>query len=175
MREEDTAPPTKLCRRCGTHFPLDEFLITGSAWSKPRAYCRPCRRAATRQSMRQIRARRLAAGVCEFCGDTPAAPARLCLVHWARAAGSEIGYGTLAGARQLVALLEAQDYRCALTGLPLVPGDNASLDHIVPRAKGGGHALDNLQWVLTEVNLARRVLSVEEFVALCRAVVAHQQ
>ncbi len=181
MPRKPTAPPaTKLCRRCGQTFPLSEFLRPNTkrvvAW--PWAYCPSCRRAATRDTMRRLRQRRLAAGVCEFCGEARAFDALYCLRHWVRGiTSSTLGRGGGKGAvvEAVLALLVAQDYRCALTGVPLVPGRNASLDHIVPKASGGSHEVANLQWVTTPVNWAKGVLSVGEFVALCRAVVAHQQ
>ncbi len=70
-------------------------------------------------------------------------------------------------------LWREQAGRCALTGADLVPGKTASIDHKIARAKGGGHNKENLQWVLKDVNGFKASASVDEFIAMCRAVVAH--
>jgi 5-methylcytosine-specific restriction endonuclease McrA len=65
------------------------------------------------------------------------------------------------------------DSSCALTGWPLEYGNTASIDHIVPKSRGGDNTLRNLRWVDKRVNYAKRDLTDHEFIALCRAVVAH--
>ena len=60
-----------------------------------------------------------------------------------------------------------QKGRCALTGRRL-DRTTAHLDHIVPIAKGGSHDIGNLRWLCHEANLAKRALSDDEFIALCR-------
>jgi len=69
-------------------------------------------------------------------------------------------------------LLEAQQYRCALTGRPLAP-DTASLDHILPIRSGGEHVISNAQVLHKNVNRAKTTMTNEEFVQLCREVVEH--
>jgi hypothetical protein len=65
------------------------------------------------------------------------------------------------------------DSTCALTGWPLEYGKTASIDHIIPKSRGGDSTLRNLRWVDKRVNFAKRDLSDEEFIVLCRAVVAY--
>ena len=60
---------------------------------------------------------------------------------------------------------------CALTGRRL-SRDNAHLDHIIARARGGSDRAENLRWLCTEANLARRELSDVEFIKLCSEVMA---
>lgn len=66
-----------------------------------------------------------------------------------------------ASKRELHALWVAQQGKCALTGLVIegVP----HLDHKVPVAAGGGHMIDNLQWVSPAANMAKLDRSVAEF------------
>lgn len=78
------------------------------------------------------------------------------------------GEVSLAG---VFAMLEKQSYRCALTGRPLAP-ENTSLDHLIPVSRGGAHCLGNGQLLQTEVNRAKAALTNDEFIALCREVVA---
>jgi len=74
--------------------------------------------------------------------------------------------------------LKAQDYKCALSGMPLtcdltkgvVSQTNASVDRIVA---GGAYTEDNIQMVCKSLNHWRADTSVEDFVAWCRKVVNH--
>jgi hypothetical protein len=77
----------------------------------------------------------------------------------------------------LLALHERQGGMCALSGAPLtcelVKGavcfTNASIDRIIP---GGAYSPDNIQLVCRHVNSWRSTMPVEDFVQVCRAVVA---
>lgn len=74
-------------------------------------------------------------------------------------------------ASQIMKLIESQSFRCALSGRELTP-ETASIDHITPLSRGGVHGLANI-WVLDHrVNVAKGTMSVDEFVAMCREVVA---
>lgn len=68
----------------------------------------------------------------------------------------------------LLTMWNQQEGRCGLTGRPLeMAAGRAQIDHIIPRARGGGHELENLRWVCPEANMAKRDLTDEEFFALC--------
>ncbi len=71
--------------------------------------------------------------------------------------------------RELAALWKSQRGLCALTGRRL--DRFAQLDHIKPKARGGGDDLANLRWVCIAANLAKRDLSDDEFFQLCADVV----
>ena len=62
---------------------------------------------------------------------------------------------------------------CAITGVPidLSKPETYSLDHIIPRSRGGENSLDNCQLVTRQVNQAKSDLTTEEFVLLCKQVV----
>lgn len=71
-----------------------------------------------------------------------------------------------------------QRYRCALTDDLLVPRENISPDHIIPKGKNRNivhndklNSIDNLQWVTIEANLAKHSLSQFELYTLCKKVV----
>ncbi len=73
---------------------------------------------------------------------------------------------------KLLELLERQERRCALTGRALAP-ETASLDHIIPVSAGGAHDMSNVQILHRDVNTAKHTLSQDDFVMICREVVAH--
>lgn len=77
-------------------------------------------------------------------------------------------YGGLTG-RDLMFLWKRQRGRCALSGRKL--GRDAHLDHIVPLSLGGASTVDNFRWLDPKVNLGRREMSDDEFVAMCSEVV----
>lgn len=78
-------------------------------------------------------------------------------------------------------LLDAQHGCCAYTGEPIEVGDGgragwrsaghaASIDHILPVAKGGTNDLTNLQWVSWLVNNSKRDTLHQDFVLMCVAI-----
>jgi 5-methylcytosine-specific restriction endonuclease McrA len=72
----------------------------------------------------------------------------------------------------ILTILEEQDFKCALSGIPLTPG-TAQLDHIVPTRRGGEHVPENVQVLFEDVNRAKSAMLEAEFVDLCRKVVEH--
>ena len=72
-------------------------------------------------------------------------------------------------ALQLWSLWKKQRGLCALTGERL--DRTAELDHKLPKARGGNHSINNLQWVTAKVNRAKRDLTDAEFLVLCESVV----
>ncbi len=71
--------------------------------------------------------------------------------------------------RNVLALLDYQNYCCALTGRKLTPKE-ASLDHIVPVRDGGEHLIENVQVLHRDVNKAKSVLSNQVFIDMCKQV-----
>lgn len=95
---------------------------------------------------------------------------KLLEADWVGARCTFQGYRLKVPAAELRALFDAQGGRCALTGRLLDAGMH--LDHRVPRALGGGDEVGNLRWVVEDANRAKRALSDEDFIALCRDVAA---
>lgn len=78
-------------------------------------------------------------------------------------------------ATALLELVESQKYQCALTGESIRDPASASLDHKQPRGLGGSNELENLQWVLKEVNDMKGTLTQERFIELCCKVADHSR
>jgi 5-methylcytosine-specific restriction endonuclease McrA len=76
---------------------------------------------------------------------------------------------TLPTHNELRDLIEAQGYRCALSGAKLTP-ENAHIDHIHPVSQGGDHSINNLQWVHARINGMKGSMSNEAFIKWCTRV-----
>ena len=74
-----------------------------------------------------------------------------------------------ANSKQLLELIESQQYRCALSGIELTP-DSAALDHIEPLSNGGTDEVENLQWLHEEVNRMKGTKNNKQFLALVKKV-----
>lgn len=75
----------------------------------------------------------------------------------------------------LADLLTAQDFRCALSGIPIQAMDvcsNASLDRIDNTL---GYVPDNVQWVLSEVNMMKQQYDQTRFIEICDAIANNQK
>jgi hypothetical protein len=86
-----------------------------------------------------------------------------------------LGKHNCASAREMHEILKKQKFCCALTGERLLYDDytdNARCDHKTPVSRGGVSTGDNLQWVTAAVNAAKGKMTNDEFVEMCRKVVA---
>lgn len=64
-------------------------------------------------------------------------------------------------------LLIFQDGKCAYTDVKLSIGGNASIDHKMPRSKGGAASIENLQWIDWKINRMKTDIPHDEFVSIC--------
>lgn len=123
------------------------------------------------------RAEKRQSGVCIRCNEPVLENSTsYCLKHWAAVCmGHTCRHYNESFGILLIQKLKQQNYRCALTGETLIPSFNCSVDHIVPKSKGGAVAdLDNIRWVTVDANRSKGHLSDEEFVAFCKRVIEHQ-
>lgn len=63
-----------------------------------------------------------------------------------------------------------QNRKCALTGLPLIMGDTASLDRINSKAP---YTVNNIQWVHKVVNIMKNDFNEDTFIDMCTKVAKH--
>ena len=113
-------------------------------------------------------------GKCRYCNKIPL-PAfsgqnfRVCEQHYlAYTARSATGNRT--DWKVLLEILEKQNRKCAYTGIPIVLGVNASIDHKFPRSRFP-HLKDdpdNLQWVTKSVNGIKKTMTHDEFVSVAK-------
>lgn len=132
--------------------------------SNGKARCLEC----NRRSKARLRAR----GCCANCGrglDRPTSICHICALKGV--AQKQLGDRALW--IKLEEMLNRQDSRCALTGLPIEAGRGASLDHIIPTARGGTDDLSNLRFVHLVVNRMKSSLLDEEFLAWIEVLAWH--
>jgi 5-methylcytosine-specific restriction endonuclease McrA len=146
------------CSRCGTD---------SRDWSPCGSYCRPC----TRRIRAEVAARHPDRERGYAATKQRRRRHKAYEEDWIGATCTYTGYRLKAPAAALRRLYDAQQGRCALTGEELTR-ENMSIDHILPRRRGGGDEIENLRWTTITANRAKRDLTDDEFLALCRAVVA---
>ena len=132
-----------------------------------------CSKCAERQhkSFAKLVASRHEKGLCR-CGN-PATIGKVCNDCWFKRE-SQFNTGSKHMWQAIKQLLEKQEYKCAYSGRHLIPGVNASLDHIVPIAKGGSNDITNLQWVDKQINTRMKFgLSHQEFMSLLHQIISY--
>ena len=118
--------------------------------------------------VRNKRKSRIAEGLCIYC-PIPARPVvagQYCKEHWFTVFAAD-RFGDSSLGKEIKSIYEKQNGLCIYSGEPLVLGKNASLDHKIPRCRGGTDDIDNLQWTTRQVNLAKTDFLHEEFVEFC--------
>lgn len=173
-----------LCTECGKEVEGD---LRRRASNIKKKMCRVCLKKNSTKAA-EYRKIRHEAGLCERCGKNPNKPNRKhcesCIkglsnrarglrqrMFFDRRARSSSGPTySIETVKNLWSLWKKQRGLCALTGARL-NRNNAELDHIVPVSKGGTHEKKNLRWLLGDVNQAKRALTDEQFLLLCRSVV----
>lgn len=119
---------------------------------------------------------RLLQGLCagsHHCKDPKVGESRYCLRHWVATLtrsphGRKEREGGPYSIDVLMVIWEQQDGKCALSGVPLVPGLNASVDHVIPVSRGGGNTPDNLRFIHSSLNRFRGGRTDDEFKQLVR-------
>lgn len=123
------------------------------------------------EKRKKRRAKVIAAGICSRCRKNKADAGMDCSGCWFKHAAKR-HLGSVRHLALIMRLWAAQDGVCALSGVTLIPGVNASLDHVVPRSKGGKNEAGNLRWVDRRVNRARDNMSDVELFTMCKRIVA---
>lgn len=95
-------------------------------------------------------------GLCAYanCDQPPVGKKKICTLHWcARTWISHCGrIKPDFTADDLVALWRKQEGKCAILGVLLIPGETATLDHIVPVNRGGDGSLANVRFIHAAIN-----------------------
>jgi hypothetical protein len=110
-------------------------------------------------------------GICPECGDIAVTSGSysLCMKCWLKKMSKTLT-GTKTNWQILQRVYERQQGRCAYTGIELIPGLTASIDHKLPTSRGGTHDEHNLQWVTKQINCMKTDMTHDEFLAMCQLI-----
>lgn len=135
------------------------------------AKCREKARDAYHRTSKNRVSRKLSSEICKRCTDATFSKSNYCRKHWLENILRHSHLDRLS-ADILFSKLEDQEFKCFYTGIDLVPGINASLDHLKSRSKNPDRHSDiaNLVWCDRRVNAMKGELNYEEFIHLCRTI-----
>ena len=190
LDERPVGIATKRCKRCGKEKPLTEFHFRPEQ-GQYRAECKECYRAAMNARRDPIDNRRRVKAWVQANPEKRRAQYRRNYLatrrNLRRAIGKTLtttrsackrrGIEVAIKADDVVALYEAQNGCCALTGRPLqwgtkgVQRDTLSIDRI---DQSRGYVLSNIRLVTYQANFARNRFSDEELLEFCKAVLARR-
>jgi 5-methylcytosine-specific restriction endonuclease McrA len=157
----------------------DEHKKKGLCISCPKAamvgktQCADCLERRSKESLASSR-KRVKNGLCYDCSGR-ATVGKYCLHHWFSKVSSFKSTGTRRNGEPLKKMFYARGGKCAYTGIALIPGSNASVDHKIPRSRGGPDTIDNLQWVDSRINRMKTDMAHEEFLETCALVLSRDQ
>ena len=182
-------PETIICNKCGVEkkFTTEFFHTHKSSTFQLAKICIECQHKAKKihysnnkdkylQRNRRWELSNQSVGKCIKCSQLRMSTSNsFCEKHFLHGV-SHKALGTKRGWRLLLDLLKNQNYKCYYTGLDLILGDNASIDHTQPQIKYPElkNELSNLRWTDLRVNRMKREMSEEEFFNLCKLVVNKQ-
>src|SRR5258708_3527745 len=126
---------------------------------RTRATWTPERRERERTNGKAHYARRMlrsSSGLCAYsvnCDEPPVGTQNFCLWHWCNGLRqADLRQKSQYKTDDLVVQWNQQKGRCAITGILLVAGETAALDHLVPVARGGSSIISNLRFIHASIN-----------------------
>lgn len=128
--------------------------------------CQLCRKKGL-DSKKKLWEERLSLGLCKYCGKNEVTNIESDCCGVCRC--KKVATNNLRDSKRWNDLKELFDRQnvCPYTGIQLILGVNATLDHISPKSKGGQDNIENLQWVYGgddfDVNLMKGISSGKEF------------
>ena len=114
-----------------------------------------------------------ASGLCPKCGKEDSIEGRTCSTCVLKNA-ARVHLGTTKRWKELRDLFVQQGGVCPYTGKKIAIGIDASVDHVVPKSRGGSLGIENLQWVYAPVNFMKQNLLEDEFLPLVSLIHEHR-
>lgn len=155
----------KVCCKCKIEYEATQENFSHSLTNKDKlsSWCRACN---SRDSLKKQKERK-EKGTCQVCYNIAVNGSVYCEYHSVyykiktqKQHGRFKQINTTEELRTfinaLLCKLKDQNYKCAITGIDIALGINASLDHIQEVTNGGSCALENLQWVTKNANSRKR-------------------
>ena len=144
------------CNKCGKNKKMDDGKLCSECFELRSKY----------------RKERIKNNICTRCKCKSMQYAKQCFKHWLMQMSDKKTISE--NWKILKEIWETQNNGvCALTGEQLIPGINASIDHIIPVSQGGGGEKENLRWISLDINKFLEVKSDQDFFSLCLKVIQH--
>ncbi len=111
-------------------------------------------------------------GVCKRCGGEQYHESNYCRLHFIENIARPFAMPQALW-EGLLQKLEDSRFTCFYTGVQLIPGKNACIDHLYSRSQHPEKLsdLDNLVWCDKWINRMKGRLSYQEFISLCQTIV----
>lgn len=172
--DEEGSSKGRTCLRCGKYKSRNRFYKNPKGFNGLGSTCKKCHKEIatseeTKLHKRDLYDDRKVKGLCVGCSSPDLVTNVHCRRCWFRDAASRRCGGT-GNVDQLLSMWEEQDGKCYYTGVDLIPGENAWIDHQLPRSRGGQDHIDNLKWVSKYANLMKSDMTHEEFIELCSTI-----
>jgi hypothetical protein len=108
-------------------------------------------------------------GLCAKCGKVDASCGTLCETCYFKAVSNR-HFKTCKKWEEIKELLESQKMKCPYSKRDLIVGSNTSLDHKIPKSRGGTDDKSNLQWVYLPINTMKLNMMEDEFLGLIKEI-----
>lgn len=121
--------------------------------------------------VKNLRSTRKEKGLCRECNKNKMEFSNYCEEHYLKNT-SKAAMRTEKYWNELKIMFEKQNGKCYYTGKDLIFGINASIDHIISQHTrlDNVYTLENLVWCDLEINLMKRNISYENFIANCKLI-----
>jgi len=158
----------KTCTICNIEKPIDEFLKDKSANGGYRNQCKQClreRNADVWEKRKEVYNKAMR----KYRDTTKGAVMTSYVASKTRATKDGIPFNITR--LEILDLFNAQNGKCALTGVEMIPKSgwtSPSLDKMDPKL---GYVSGNIQWVTKKANLMKSNLTMDELLEFCHSVI----
>lgn len=164
----------RICSSCNLYKDRENFFAHPSGFNGLGPRCKECisvfyKTPQSKSVKKALYNKRKDSHECVRCGSSELVNNVFCKSCWFESQAANFG-----GMKQFSSLLElweSQNGRCFYSDEVLIPGFNASLDHQVPKSRGGSDEISNLKWVHIQINLMKSDMTHEEFLIKCQKIV----
>ena len=153
-----------LCQTCGFHNENCKYKS-----------CEKCRTRASRNSklnFDRIRKKKIETKTCFGCSQT--AMNNYCKSCWLKSLLRKHKINTNLW-EIFWQKLEDQKFKCFYTGIEIIPEENASLDHVTPKVKGGTNDLSNLVWCDRKINSFKNDNDYQSLMKICQLILQENE
>lgn len=173
---------SKICSLCKEEKELSNFGKHTKGYY--RSVCNPCRGIQAKEyskSGKQKKSRdkrnikRVRDDTCCLCINQKTAFSRYCLFHWVQRLVkknmNEKNNDELV--QNLLDKFNLNEGTCFYSGVKILPGLTASIDHRIPKSKGGTNDITNLEWVHMGINTLKGNFTEKEFISKCAPILVN--